>query len=411
LAVEMARTIGQEPVVLVNRAHYYNNDLKDYCRSAELEIIGEIPDDRKIAEVYSKGGMVVNELSQYYDIFQELSQRIIDAAQHKKEPKKIGINTVSNHDEELDKKTALPPERANKKPKELVIISGKGGTGKTSLTASFAALAALDKDTVISDCDVDAADLYLVLKPQIKEKGIFSGGVVVEIIQDRCTGCGRCKEECRFEAIQEKVANGKRKFFIDKIACEGCGVCTLCCNDNAIETKDAVNGEWFISETRLGPLSHAKLGVAQENSGRLVTLVRDKEALVAQRTDRTKALIDGAPGTGCPVISSITGADYALIVTEPTVSGIHDMRRILDVTKHFGILSGVVVNKYDLNPNITEEIESLSKQYNAAFLGIIPYDEKTTQAQMNGVSVIEYAECEASRNIKEIWQKVRAIIG
>ena len=411
LAVDMARTIGQEPVVLVNRAHYYNNDLKDYCRSADLEIIGEIPDDRGIAEVYSRGEIIAEELEQYYDIFHELSQKIIDAAQHKKEPKKIGINIVSNHSEEADVKMDSSPERAGKKPKELVIISGKGGTGKTSLTASFAALAALDKDTVISDCDVDAADLHLVLKPEIKERGVFSGGVAVEIIQDKCTGCGRCKEECRFEAIGDKVIDGVHRFFIDPVACEGCGVCIIVCEDNAIEAKDAVNGEWFISETRLGPLSHAKLGVAQENSGRLVTLVRDKEALAAQRTARSKAIIDGAPGTGCPVISSITGSEYTLIVTEPTVSGIHDAGRILDVTKHFGIPSGIVVNKYDLNPNITEEIRTLGKKYNAEFIGVIPYDEKVTEAQLAGVSVIEYAECEASRNIKEIWHKVMGIVG
>ena len=411
LAVEMARTVGQEPVILVNRAHYYNSDLKDYCRSADLEIIGEIPDDRKIAEVYSRGEIVADKFKQYYDIFYKLSQRVIDASQHKKEPKKIGINIISNYGKETGGKTASYSGHTGKRPKELVIISGKGGTGKTSLTASFAALAALDKDTVISDCDVDAADLYLVLKPQIKEKGVFSGGVIVEIIQDRCTGCGKCKEECRFEAIEDKVIDGVHRFFIDPVACEGCGVCIIVCKDNAIETRDAINGEWFISETRLGPLSHAKLGVAQENSGRLVTLVRDKEALVAQRRGRNKAVIDGAPGTGCPVISSITGSEYTLVVTEPTVSGIHDAGRILDVTKHFGIPSGIVVNKYDLNPNITEEIRALGGKYNAEFIGVIPYDEKVTEAQLAGVSVIEYAECEASRNIKEIWQRVKGIIG
>ena len=410
LAVEMARTIGQEPVVLVNRARYYDNNLKDYCRRAELEIIGEIPDDREIAEVYSRGEIAADKIKRYYDLFYKLSQKMVNAAKHKKEPKKIETEVVSHYGEGLDKSGELPFARAAKKPKELVIISGKGGTGKTSLTASFAALAAMDKDTVISDCDVDAADLHLVLKPKIRERGFFSGSIIVEIIQEKCTGCGRCREECRFGAIEEREIDGERKFFIDPVACEGCGTCLLVCKDNAIKTEDAVNGEWFISDTRLGPLSHAKLGVAQENSGRLVTLVRDKEALAAQREGRSKALIDGAPGTGCPVISSITGSEYTLIVTEPTVSGVHDAKRILDVTKHFGIPSGIVVNKYDLNPDITEDIKALSKEYNADFVGVIPYDDNVTKAQLKGISLVEYAECRASRYIKEIWRKLKDII-
>jgi len=404
LAVEMVRVIDQEPVVLVNRARYYNNDLKDYCRKEDLEIIGEIPDDRKIAEVYSRGDIIVKQILQYRKLFEDIALKALEYAQHKRKVKKTP--RVSGYE---NIKFQNNPEEASymKKPKELVIISGKGGTGKTSLTASFAALA---KNIVIADCDVDAADLHIILKPEIKKREYFSGSVRVEINQDKCTGCGRCKEVCRFEAIEEKVIDGTRRFFIDPVVCEGCQTCMLVCEDGAIKMQDALNGEWFISQTRFGPMSHAKLKPAEENSGRLVTLVRNNASYLAQDNTLNKVIIDGAPGTGCPVISSLTGADYALIVTEPTVSGIYDMQRVLDVTKHFGISSGVVVNKYDLNPNVAEEIKTLSRKYNAEFMGVIPYDEKVTEAQSAGVSLIEYAECEASRNIKKIWQRIKSII-
>lgn len=285
-----------------------------------------------------------------------------------------------------------------KKPKEIVVISGKGGTGKTSLTACFAALA---KRSVLSDCDVDAADLHLILRPEIKERGDFSGGVVAEINQDNCTRCGKCKEACRFTAIEIKDG----RYYIDPVACEGCGVCKLVCKDSAVITKPAINGEWYVSETRFGPMAHAKLGIAEENSGRLVTLVRQKAAALVSE-GLNKIISDGAPGTGCPVIASLTGIDYALVVTEPTVSGIHDLKRILDVTRHFGVKSGVVVNKYDLNQQITEQIKSLAEKYQFNFLGVIPYDKNVTLAQMKKQSLVEYGQGKALKDIKLIWAKL-----
>lgn len=296
-----------------------------------------------------------------------------------------------------------------KKQKEIVVISGKGGTGKTSLTACFAALA---KRSVISDCDVDAADLHLVLDPEIKERGDFSGGIVAEIDQDKCTQCGKCKEACHFAAIEIKDG----RYYIDPVACEGCGVCKLVCEDSAVKTKPAINGEWYVSDTRFGPMAHAKLGIAEENSGRLVTLVRQKAAALVSDDLNNRIMSDGAPGTGCPVIASLTGVDYALVVTEPTVSGIHDLKRILDVTRHFGVRSGVVVNKYDLNQEITEQIKSLTGEYQFNFLGVIPYDKNVTLAQMKKQSLVEYARLQrmrcgqgqgkALKNIKQIWAKL-----
>jgi len=408
LAVEMVREVGQEPLVVVNRARYYDNRLKDYCREAQLEIIAEIPDDRRIAEVYSVGDIVVDKLPHYREIFEKLADKILESAKEKPRVKKIAAS-----EEIYDRKKSIEKEKATmtsggRKLKELVVISGKGGTGKTSITASFSALADKNRDIVISDCDVDAADLHLILTPEVKEKGNFSGGVHVEIDKHRCTGCGRCKEVCRFSAVEEKIEDGKHRFFIDPVACEGCGACLFVCKDNAIKSEDAINGEWYKSVTRFGPMSHAKLGVAEENSGRLVTLVRNKQAQLGEETSRGKGLIDGAPGTGCPVIASLTGADYALIVTEPTVSGIHDMERILQVTRHFSVPSGVVVNKYDLNLEMTERVKAISQKADSEFIGVIPYDEKVTEAQVKGLSVVEYTESPAAKSIEGIWQKIRA---
>jgi len=405
LAVDMARDIGQEPVIVVNRAEYLDDELKDYCREEELEVIGEIPDDRRIAEVYSVGDIVVEKLPEYRELFEKIAVKMTELAREKRAVRKSGkardLSAEAGKKAEKSEQYGILPGAV--KPRELVVISGKGGTGKTSIAASFAALA---ENAVISDCDVDAADLHLVLSPRIRERGYFSGGVKVEIDPEKCTGCGRCEEVCRFSAIRKTAAEGKPRFHVDPVACEGCGVCHLVCEEGAIKVEDAINGEWFISETRFGPMSHAKLGVAEENSGRLVTLVRNKAAALAHGSERDKELIDGSPGTGCPVIASLTGADYAMVVTEPTVSGVHDMRRILDVAKHFGIPAGIVVNKHDLNADMTGRIEKLSREYGVEFLGKVPYDRKVTEAQMKRLSVVEFASGPVTDSIKKIWQKV-----
>jgi MinD superfamily P-loop ATPase len=405
LSVDMAREINQEPVIIVNRAEYLNNTLKEYCKSEQLEIIGEIPDERRIAESYSRGELAIEKFPELKTKFKSIADKILILAEQER--------TVRKKVKKIRASSRKTPEKADKygvsqgkKPRELVVISGKGGTGKTSLTACFAALA---KSTVIADCDVDAADLHLVLSPKIKERGFFSGGIEVDIDQDKCTQCGECKKSCRFSAIKEHEENGEKRYTIDELACEGCGVCELVCKYDAIKSKKAVNGEWFTSDTRHGPMSHAKLGIAEENSGRLVTLVRDKAALLAGQNGRFEAIMDGAPGTGCPVISSITGADYALAVTEPTVSGVHDLERIFQVINHFRVQSGVVVNKYDLNKGLTQKIKEMSEKYNSEFLGTIPYGKEVTEAQMRELSVVEYTDTPLTESIKEIWRKIGEI--
>lgn len=398
LAVNMCREMKIEPVVLINRAEYKDNKLKEYCEKAELEIIGEIPDDRQIAEIYSNGDLIVEQDNEnYISLFEKLSDTIEKTAEMErsvKKPKPVNYEGEKVKSRDLKQQ---PERTSEKKLKELVVISGKGGTGKTSITASFAALS---QKPVIADCDVDAADLHLITEPTIKQKGFFTGGITAEIDQNRCTGCGKCWEACRFNAIDKTDGTYK----IDPFECEGCGVCNLVCEDDAVKVEDATNGEWYISNTRLGPMAHAKLGIAEENTGRLVTLVRDKASELSQNHE--KLIIDGAPGTGCPVIASLTGADYALIVTEPTVSGVHDMERVIDVAKHFGIKSSVLINKSDLNEEKIEEIKDIAKKRQIEVMGEIPYDNTFIDAQMSKLSIVEYTENETTRKIKDIWNKI-----
>ncbi len=401
LSVDMCRSIGIEPVVIVNRAEYRDDSLKKYCDEEDLEIIGEIPDDRTIAETYSNGDIIVDKFEEYKRLFRDLSKDILKES---KKDRNIEPIDLQQYDDQEIRSAGLKQDASSdgsSDRKELVIISGKGGTGKTSLTAAFASLA---DDPVISDCDVDAADLHLLTDPEIKERGLFSGGYEASIIQDKCTSCGICYEECRFDAI-DKEDDGER-YSIDPLECEGCGVCDIVCPDDAIELEEAINGEWYVSETRFGEMSHAKLGMAEENTGRLVTLVREN-AEVSGADESELSLIDGAPGTGCPVIASITGSDFALVVTEPTVSGIHDMERVLDVADHFGINSGIVVNKSDLNKDMTQKIKDIADDRGIDVLGEIPYDNVFTEAQMEKKTVIEFSDEETSMAIKDIWAKVR----
>ncbi|MFA4944791.1 MAG: ATP-binding protein [Lentisphaeria bacterium] len=291
-------------------------------------------------------------------------------------------------------------------PKELVVISGKGGTGKTSIVASFAALA---EKVALADCDVDAADLHLVLEPRIIRRESFSGGKRARIKPGHCTACGKCEELCRFDAIYfDGPGNGKvaKTFRIDPIACEGCGVCAWFCAEKAIEFGPVVNGEWFVSETRHGPMVHAKLGIAEENSGKLVSTVRIEARKLAEQRKLDTVIIDGSPGIGCPVIASITGASLVLIVTEPTLSGKHDMERVADLTRHFGIPAMVCVNKWDLNPQVADEIESLAGKRGIHVAGRVRYDRAVTAAQLRGLSVVEHQQDGCAEDVRGVWDVV-----
>jgi len=294
--------------------------------------------------------------------------------------------------------------------KEIVIISGKGGTGKTSIVASFAALA---KGAVLADCDVDAADLHLVLEPDIKQTHNFSGGKLASIITEKCIGCGKCEEVCNFDAA---VFNGPandvvgKTYTIDPIACEGCGVCVHFCPVDAMEFKDAINGQWFISDTRFGPMVHARLGTAQENSGKLVSLIRKQAKNIATEQNRGLIIVDGSPGIGCPVIASITGADLVLVVTEPTISGQHDLDRVIELTEHFGIPTAVCINKYDINVKIAKAIEKNAIERGLKVVGRIAYDTAVTKAQIAAKSIVEYSSNGLKEQIVSLWESTLGML-
>ncbi len=281
--------------------------------------------------------------------------------------------------------------------RELVVISGKGGTGKTSVLGSFAALA---KNAVFADCDVDAADLHLILKPEVQKKTVFKSGHEAVIRSADCLGCGRCEEVCRFDAVDRF----DDVFQIDPSACEGCGVCVHFCPAQAIDFPEAVCGEWFVSNTRFGSMVHARLGIGAENSGKLVSVVRVAARQIAEEHGADWLLVDGPPGIGCPVIASITGADAVLVVTEPTVAGEHDLERVLGVARHFKIPASVCVNKWDINPEMTMRIEVVAKNLGATIAGRIPYDRSITEAQVRGQSVVEYNDGPSSKAIQTLWE-------
>jgi len=283
---------------------------------------------------------------------------------------------------------------------ELVVVSGKGGTGKTSLAASFAVLA--DRP-VIADCDVDAADLHLVLSPRIKERHDFRSGHEAVIRQDDCIGCGACLAHCRFEAVKMNGKSvGEATFTINPMSCEGCGVCVRFCPEQAIDFPERLCGEWMISETRSGPMVHARLQVAAENSGKLVSTVRREARRIAEEGNHSLVIVDGPPGIGCPVIASVTGASLVLAVTEPTVSGEHDLERVLSLTRHFGMPAAVCVNKWDLNPEMTDRIEDRAGRAGARIAGRVRYDSAVTLAQMQERAVVEL-DAPAAADVRRLW--------
>lgn len=285
--------------------------------------------------------------------------------------------------------------------KQLTILSGKGGTGKTTLTASFAALS---KKAVIADCDVDAPDLHMLLHPEVVETQEFRGSKIALIDKKKCLDWGMCRNKCRFNAITPNLE-------VDPIACEGCGVCAVVCPANAVTLTDRNSGYAYISKTKYGFMSHAQLNPSEGNSGKLVTLVRQNAKRLAKQENSDLILIDGPPGIGCPVIASVTAVDAGLVVTEPTMSGIHDLKRALQLLEHFSITPFVCVNMYDINKYNTERIVSFCRENSAEVVGKIPFSPKVTEAMVNGKTIVEYFPKGAvAKEITSVWEKISRLI-
>ncbi len=289
--------------------------------------------------------------------------------------------------------------------KEIVVISGKGGTGKTSLTASFAWLGGTD--VVVADCDVDAADMHLLLQPDFKQAEDFYSGEVALIHQEACIQCGKCAEVCRFDAIP--VIDGK--YIVDEISCEGCGYCPRVCPTNAITMEDQLSGKCYISTIKTGAtMVHARLGIGSENSGKLVAKVKNEAKEIAEETQKEYVIVDGSPGVGCPVVSSLSGAHFVVLITEPTVSGLHDLKRVYQLVKKFGIPAGCIINKADLNMEMSTQIEAFLLEEGIVPIASLPYDETFTKAMTMGQTIVEFDEGPLKDTIIQSWETIKKTV-
>ena len=402
LAAAMTIKMGIPTGIIVNRSDGADEIIARYAEATGIPIVGRIPFKRAYAETYSAGFILV-------DRHAELAENLLQIYGNIAAMKGAKLPPPPPLDELIagpDLKKPFAPGRADHY-KEITVISGKGGTGKTSVTASFAVMAG---QSVLADNDVDAADLHLILKPAILEKHPFASGKKAEIDAKKCIGCGKCSAACHFDAIRfDGPANDivGQTYRIDPFACEGCGLCRLVCPVQAVKTERAVTGQWFVSATQCGPMVHARLGIAEENSGRLVTQVRNRAAQMAEEVRLDKIIGDGPPGTGCPVIASVSGADLALIVTEPTVSGVHDMERVLKLAAHFRVPALVVINKADLNADQAARIARIAEENRSRVVGRIPFDRKVNDALMAGKTVVDYGDSAAADALRGIWAEVQ----
>ncbi|MCK5739983.1 ATP-binding protein [bacterium] len=288
--------------------------------------------------------------------------------------------------------------------KEIVVISGKGGTGKTSITASFAYLGGAD--IVVADCDVDAADMHLLMQPDFAKSEDFYSGVIAKINQDNCWQCGKCANVCHFDAIP--IIDGQ--YTVHPLNCEGCGYCARVCPADTIIMEEQNVGQCFISATHAGnTMVHARLGIGAENSGKLVAKVKSEAKRLAEETHKEFVVVDGSPGIGCPVVSSLSGANFVVLVTEPTVSGLHDLQRVYQLVKKFEIKAGCIINKADLNPQMCQKIEAFLETENIVHISNLPYDEVFTEAMTLGQTIVEYGDTNLKKIMTESWQKIKQI--
>ncbi len=405
LAVDMVRSLGIPFGLVVNRAGAgADQELEAYCEREGIEILMRIPYDRRIAETYAKGGLLIDALPGMRDGFVALADRLAELAAAPR-PDTVELGFDPYFEEEPGAKSDTQP--AIQSPKgiaHLVVVSGKGGTGKTSIVASLTSLAS--GEAVVADCDVDAADLHLVLEPDVEESWPYSGGYRARIEPDGCDACGECEALCRYDAISV-VEDGDRTYYtIDPLACEGCGVCVDHCHTKTIVEEKAPSGKVFRSGTRLGPMVHARLEIGQENNGKLVSMVRGEAGNAAKAGGMDLVIVDGPPGIGCPVISSVTGADLVLVVAEPSVSALHDMKRVAELASHFQIPTVVCINKADLEPDMTRRIEEEADKLGVPVVGTVRYDTSVTEAQIARRTVVELGKGPAAEDIRNLWRNL-----
>jgi len=409
LAAAMTLEMGIPTGIVVNRSDGRDAIIADWAERAGIPVVGRIPFARKYAETYSTGDILVEWHEELNANLLTIHEKLcaLRGATVAGAEALASFGKIEDGARPFFSGTFAPQEGGQATDcREVAVISGKGGTGKTTVAASFAFLA---ENQVLADNDVDAADLHLLLMPRIREAHPFVGGVKATVDHTRCVGCGKCAEICHYDALRfDGPANDvvDKTWRIDPTACEGCGLCLRVCPTEAIRSEEAITGAWYASETDCGPMVHARLGIAEENSGRLVTQVRSRASELAADLGAERILGDGPPGTGCPVIASVSGCDLVLIVTEPTVSGVHDMERVLDLAGHFGVPALVIINKADLNLEQAARIGEISEARNSHIVAHIPFDNTVNAALMAGKTVVQFGESAAGSAIRGAWKGV-----
>jgi MinD superfamily P-loop ATPase len=422
LAAELAHDLAVPCGVVLNRAGERDVGVRDFCSRQGITVLAEIPDDIRVARAYSRGQLVVDTVPGLRGVFQQLAVDLAgfvhrSAARSATRPR-ASLGTAVVPGEDLDDPMPPPSETADGLTRppvhELVVLSGKGGTGKTSIVACLAFLA---EDPAMVDADVDAANLHLMLDSTPRGLWPFTGGQVAVVDPVRCTGCGLCTEYCRFDALrlddpEETSLFADLAYIVDPAACEGCGVCVDTCPEHAVTLVPHHSGLWFTATTRLGPFTHARLHPGGRNSGKLVTLVRDEGQALARGEECRLLITDGPPGTGCPAMAALNGAGHALLVTEPTVSGLGDLRRVIELTRQLDVPAAVCINKADLNPGLAAQVEVEAAYLGLPILGRVRYDESVVAAQLSGTCVVDHApESRAAGDIRALWRRVQTWIG